>query len=194
MDQELKAVIEQALAGDQDAFEHLIHQYSGLLYAQVIGMLHNSAETEDVVQDAFIKAYTYRKLLVDPEKFPAWLMAISRNLARDWLRRKRPILLEDDVVGELPDPHGHRPGWRLERDDMRRGILAALHLLPERQRLAVTMRYFENMDYASIELAMGVSNGALRGMLDRARNGLRRMLRPMIEDGDPLPGQESDDA
>jgi RNA polymerase sigma-70 factor (ECF subfamily) len=185
MDAERLHTIRLALAGDPAAFERLIADYARLVYAQVLPIVRQPAEAEDIVQDTFIKAFLYRDLLREPERFTPWLLAIARNLARDHLRRRRAVvpLLED--AAEMADDALRPPGWDDDRLAWRRRLRAALALLPERHRMALTLRYFEELDYQAIGATMGVSQGALRGLLDRARQGLRRLLATPPDDRPP---------
>jgi len=176
MDAERLETIRLALAGDETAFERLIADYARLVYAQVLPIVRQPAEAEDIVQDTFVKAYTYRGLLREPERFTPWLLAIARNLARDHLRRRRALVPLAEDGAELADDALRPPGWEHDRLAWRHRLRDALDLLPERHRMALTLRYFEDLDYQAIGTTMGVSQGALRGLLDRARHGLRRLL------------------
>ncbi len=182
MTADLRQTIDRALAGDAAAFEALIGQYARLVYAQAFSVVRNHAEAEDIVQDTFIKAFKYRSLLKEPDCFPQWILAITRNMARDHLRRRRHVVAFDRELAEFPDASVPRPGRRLDRRELRDRLLAALALLPERHRLALELRYIEGLDYRTIESNMGVTNGALRGILDRARGSLRRLLSPMMDE------------
>ena len=89
MDSSERDMYRAAIEGDRDAFEMIIRSSSRTLFAIAYGVLQNRAEAEDVVQDAFIKAWKTRWRVRDPEKFPAWLATIARNRARDLVRRRR---------------------------------------------------------------------------------------------------------
>src|SRR5438094_9773536 len=83
------------------AFELFIRNMSRPLFAIAFGALQNRDEADDVVQDAFVKAWKARWQVRNPEKFPAWIAAIVRNRAHDILIRRRTIPLEEQV-NELP--------------------------------------------------------------------------------------------
>jgi len=174
----LREVVEKALAGDCEAFETLVRKYARLVYAQAFMILSDRETSEDVVQETFVKAYTFRVRLRDPEKFKAWVLSIARNLARDVIRRRREAApLHDAPEEDLADARARRPGWRLEATERSHQLETALAGLPEHYRTALTLRYIEGLDYRSIERNMGISNGALRGILGRALAGLRETLR-----------------
>ena len=176
MEQPLQICIEQALAGDHLAFEALIRQYSRLVFSQAMQVLHDEAEAEDVCQEVFIKAYRHRTMLKDSSRFASWLLAITRNLCRDRIRRRRTTSLDDEQLAHTVDSKAADPASELEQQDTAGLLRLAVRLLPERQQLAIELFYFEEMDYRSIQDHMGISRGALRGILNRGREGLRHLL------------------
>jgi RNA polymerase sigma-70 factor (ECF subfamily) len=174
MDSAERIMVMAALAGDDEAFETVIRTYSRRVYVIAYAILQDLPEAEDIVQDTFLKAHHQRGKLREPEKFPAWLMTVARNGARDRLRRRRPQA-DPETMGMLADPAAATPGSALEREEHQRHLRRALATLPEEHRTALTLRYLEGLDYRAIETTMGLSNGALRGILGRALGTLRRM-------------------
>lgn len=165
-----------AIHGDRDAFEMIIRTQSRALFAIAYGILQNREEAEDVVQDTLVKAWKTRWRVRDPEKLPAWLGTIARHRAHDLLRRRREVPLEDDARS-LPSLDETDAGNAETRHAQ---VQAALSALPELHRAALTLRYFEAMDYATIERTLGLTNGALRGILGRALGTMRKRLRPAL--------------
>jgi RNA polymerase sigma-70 factor, ECF subfamily len=165
-----------AIHGDRDAFEMIIRTQSRALFAIAYGILQNREEAEDAVQDALIKAWKSRWRVRDPEKFPAWLATIARYRARDVFRKRRK--LPEDLEGHTPSC----PTTSSSDDTtaLDRQLHSALAALPELHRSALTLRYFEEMDYQTIENLLGLSNGALRGILGRALASMRKQLRPAL--------------
>jgi RNA polymerase sigma-70 factor (ECF subfamily) len=178
MDSAERITITAALAGDAEAFESLIRTYSRRVYIIAYAIVQDVAEAEDLVQDSFLKAHQMGPRLRDPEKFPAWLLTVTRNAARDRLRRRRPQAPAENLDA-LPDPNAATPGSALEEMEAQAHLRGALAQLPEEHRTALTLRYLEGFDYRAIESEMGLSNGALRGILGRALGTLRRM--PALE-------------
>ena len=165
-----------AIQGDREAFEMIIRTHSRILFAVAYGILQNREEAEDVVQDALLKAWKSRWRVRDPEKFPAWLCTITRHRARDVLRKRRPLPLPTDAKEILAgEPTGNTNCELLDRQ-----LQSALARLPELHRSALALRYFEEMDYQSIEKVLGLTNGALRGVLGRALAAMRKQLRPPV--------------
>jgi len=174
MDSAERIMVMAALAGDEEAFETVIRTYSRKVYIVAYGILQDQSEAEEIVQDTFLKAHHQRSKLREPEKFPAWLMTVTRNGARDRLRRRRPQA-PPETFDTLVDEKTATPGSALEQEEHQAHLRRALATLPEDHRTALTLRYLEGLDYRAIEAEMGLSNGALRGILGRALGTLRRM-------------------
>lgn len=176
MDSNEHAIYRAALQGDREAFEMIIRSFSRNLFAIAYGILQNREEAEDVVQDTLVKAWKSRWRVRDPEKFPAWISTIARHRARDLARRRRPEPLPHDFESS----ETVAAGAGTESANLDSEVQAALSQLPELHRAAVTLRYFEELDYATIEHTLGLTNGALRGVLGRALGVMRRKLKPAL--------------
>src|SRR5438067_2295618 len=168
-----REVYRAAIHGDREAFEMIIRTQSRALFAIAYGILQNREEAEDAVQDALVKAWKSRWRVRDPEKFPAWLCMIARHRARDVFRKRLPIRLATETI-EMNETAA------TDTAALDRQLHCALASLPELHRSALTLRYFEDMYFASIEKLLGLSNGALRGILGRSLASLRKQLRPAL--------------
>ena len=175
MDSATRIMVTAALAGDEEAFDTVIRTYSRRVYYVAFAVLQDPSDTDEVVQETFLKAHQQREKLREPEKFPAWLMVVARNAARDRLRRRKPPHVGEDALRTHADDQAVTPGSALEKEEHQARILRAVATLPEDHRTAVTLRFLEGLDYRTIEQQMGLSNGALRGILGRALGTLRRM-------------------
>jgi RNA polymerase sigma-70 factor (ECF subfamily) len=176
MDSSENEIFRAAIRGDREAFEMIIRTQSRALFAIAYGILQNREEAEDVVQDTLVKAWKTRSRVRDPEKFPAWLGTIARHRAHDLLRRRRQVSLESNAPS-WPNFAHSAPD---DSDERHAQVQAALSTLPELHRAAITLRYFETMDYATIERTLGLTNGALRGILGRALGTMRKRLRTAL--------------
>src|SRR5262245_14707904 len=177
MDASEREQYREAIHGDREAFEMIIRTHSRTLFAISYGILQSREEAEDVVQDSLIKAWKMRWRVRDPEKFPAWLSMIARHHANDVFRRRPRLSFPHETIetskGDTPDTMA-----------MDQQLQAALAALPELHRAALTLRYFEEMDYRTIETTLGLTNGALRGILGRALASMRKQLRPALASTD----------
>ena len=165
-----------AIRGDRGAFETVIRSSSRNLFAIAYGILQNREEAEDVVQDTFVKAWKSRWRVREAAKFPAWLSTIARHRARDLARKRRPEPLPENFEAtELVEFESAG-----QKADLDGEVRSALAQLPELHRAALTLRYFEDLDYGTIEQTLGLTNGSLRGILGRALGLMRKRLKPAL--------------
>ncbi len=166
-----------AIQGNREAFEMIIRTQSRTLFAIAYGILQNREEAEDIVQDSLVKAWKTRWRVRDPEKFPAWLATIVRHRAHDVVRKRRTVPLSERLTEPIePEPP--------DTSALDRRLHSALATLPELHRIALTLRYFEEMEYRTIENTLGLTNGSLRGILGRALASMRKQLRPALASTD----------
>lgn len=177
MDASEREQYQAAIHGDREAFEMIIRTHSRTLFAVAYGILQNREEAEDVVQDSLVKAWKTHWRVRDPEKFPAWLATIARHKAHDVFRKRRTVPLPEQLTEAIdPEP--------VNTSALDQRLHSALAALPELHRAAVTLRYFEEMDYRTIENTLDLTNGALRGILGRALASMRKQLRPALASTD----------
>jgi RNA polymerase sigma-70 factor (ECF subfamily) len=176
MDSSEHAIYRAAIQGDREAFEMVIRSVSRNLFAIAYGVLQNREEADDVVQDTFVKAWKSRWRVRDSAKLPAWLGTIARHRARDLARKRRPEPLSEDFESNAMVEF-ESAGQKADLDGEVRSALAQL---PELHRVALTLRYFEDLDYGTIEQTLGLTNGALRGILGRALGLMRKRLKPAL--------------
>jgi RNA polymerase sigma-70 factor (ECF subfamily) len=168
--------IRRALQGDDSAFREIVHLYGRRLYAIAYGVVQDATEAEDVVQETFLKAYAHRRSVRDPDKFPAWLFQTARNRAFDVQRKRRPDSVSHDDAGlrEIVDKAVPCPSANLHAAERNDAVHRLLSTLPENHRIAITLRFMEDMDYREIEETMGIDHGTVRGILARAMKTLRK--------------------
>jgi len=168
-------LVERTLAGDRSAFEALVAAHLARAQAVARAVLGDHAGVDDVVQDAFIRAYDRLGQLVTPATFPAWLAAIVRNEAVSWLRRsarRRAVGLsgaEASVAGEPPteDP---------ALDRLRKALL---RLSPD-YREVLALKYEAGCDYQTIADTLGTSVANVEKRLYRARQALIKLLPDLV--------------
>jgi len=187
---------------DQSAFEELVELYQHRLVAVMNHLVGNAEEAEDLAQEVFLRVYRSRKKYRPRSKFSTWLFTIANNLALNLLRsrhRKPMVSLPAQDSGPLgPRPaeqivrdRGSGPMRRLERQELSDLIRRALEGLNERQRMAVVLNKFEDMNYAEIAEVMGLTTKAIKSLLSRARENLRAALSSYVYmDGERIPDDE----
>jgi RNA polymerase sigma factor (sigma-70 family) len=161
-------LVDLVRAGSEPAFETIVERYRRALMRYVSRLLPPE-RAEDVVQQAFVKAYEAMRRGGAELNLRPWLYRIAHNTALNALRDRG---LRHDELDERIDGV-ERPDHALERMEGMRDVLVAVQALPERQRAAILLRELEGRSYEEIALALGVTDGAVRQLLNRARNSLR---------------------
>jgi RNA polymerase sigma factor (sigma-70 family) len=161
-------LVDLVRAGSEPAFETIVERYRRALMRYVSRLLPPE-RAEDVVQQAFVKAYEAMHRGGAELNLRPWLYRIAHNTALNALRDRG---LRHDELDERIDGV-ERPDQALERTQGLRDVLIAFQALPERQRDAILLRELEGRTYEEIALALGVTDGAVRQLLNRARNSLR---------------------
>ncbi len=183
-------VMVRVKAGDQTAFEYLVQKYRRPLVGFMYRMARNAAAAEDLAQEVFLRVYRSRETYEPSAKFATWLYRIATNLAvnhaRD-TRHERPEVTvsidePDEETGttfELPDG-GLTAEQALVRRERLLAIRGKVEALPERQRLAVIMHKYQQMDYKQIADVLKLSESATKSLLFRAYETLREQLKEFI--------------
>ena len=174
-------------AGDDHAFDHLLGKYRAPVVHFVYRLVREPALAEELAQEAFLRVFRARRNYRPRAKFTTWLFRIATNVALNALRDGRmrrwgetSIDAEDagPQVAQLSAP-GPTAEQRLLEAERARQIRAAVESLPEKQRLAVLLHKYQDLDYAEIAPILGCSESALKSLLFRAYEALRVKLRPL---------------
>ncbi|MFD4650202.1 RNA polymerase sigma factor [Streptomyces sp. NPDC058441] len=175
-----RAVIARVRSGDVEAYAVLVRAFTGLALraARALGA---GADAEDVVQQAFFKAYCALGKFRDDSSFKPWLLAIvaneTRNTVRSAVRQRSVVGREATLIEAEPlIPETTDPAVAAVHDERRTALLAALEELGEEHRLVVTYRYLLEMDEAETAEALGWPRGTVKSRLNRALRKLKRIL------------------
>ena len=166
-------LLEAAAGGSHAAFAEIVSRHFQPVYRLVWRMTGGAADAEDVAQDAFVKLWKNPAQVRDAAALKGWLMRVASNAVIDGSRRPKQSPLED--APEVADPQAV-PDAPLDRAEAARLVDARIAALPERQRLALTLVYFEGMSNIEAASVMEVSVDALESLLARARRSLRESL------------------
>jgi RNA polymerase sigma-70 factor (ECF subfamily) len=156
-------LVEQYRQGRESAFNEIVLRYQEKVYWVVRRFLTDHDDADDVVQDVFIKASRSLTGFRGESSLYTWLYRIAVNLSLNAIRQKRVaefFRLED--VDEMSHPDEESPHGRLEEDEQRRMIEAAVQALPPRQRTVFVLRYYEEMSYDEIAEVMETTVGGLK--------------------------------
>ncbi len=180
--------IERLLAGDPEEFRLLVAQESERLFRVIQRFVKDSDEARSVMQETFLQAYERRDTFRRESKFTTWLYAIGINLARAAVRKsaRSSSLDELDVDRLQPDfnangrPSMVPPRWNpeklVESEERHRLVREGIDRLPEDYRTVVMLRDIEELPTAEVSAILGVSEGAVRVRLHRARQALHALL------------------
>jgi RNA polymerase sigma-70 factor (ECF subfamily) len=186
-------------ADEPGAFEELVLRFQHRLVGVMNHLVGHAEEAEDLAQEVFLRVYRARKSYHPRCKFTTWLFTIANNLALNCLRSRQrkpvqPLRAHDSGTSgavpagnSVPDPRSG-PMRKVERREMAEIIRTALDGLNERQRVAVVLNKFEEMNYAEIASVMGLTTKGVKSLLSRARMNLRAALIGYIfPDAEPVP-------
>lgn len=172
------ALLAAYAAGEAAAARALTARLTPRVYAQAYRMLHDTAEAEDVAQEAMLRLWRAAPdWRVGEAQVSTWLYRVAANLCTDRLRRRRWTGPPLDDVAEPPDPG---PGAEAQMMAAARhdALGAALMALPERQRLAVVLRHIEGLPNPEIAQIMEVGVEAVESLTARGKRALAAALRP----------------
>ena len=170
----------RAQEGDEGAFAELMRVYHAYVCAIVIGIVKNSHDAEEVVQDTFLSAYQSLAQLEDSAKFKSWLAEIARNRARNWLRKQRGEVISIDEVGEHLLQTEDSPEERLTRQEQRELISRIMETLPQKDRDIARAFYLEGASYNELTSTHGLSDKAISFRLSRAKQQLSKRLQYLL--------------
>jgi RNA polymerase sigma-70 factor, ECF subfamily len=178
----------EAKAGNDASFEHLLQRYRTPLVNFLYRMVRDPATAEDLAQEVFLRVYRARHGYEASAKFTTWLFRIATNLALNRIRdtRYRQLEISLDAPAEDEAPAMELPARELRIDqlmverDRLATIRRAVEDLPEKQRVAVLMHKYEDMDYCEIAKVLDCTEAALKSSLFRAYETLRIQLAPLV--------------
>lgn len=167
---------------DHEAFRELIERHQNAVVGTVAKMLGNPSEAEDIAQQVFLRLWKARARYQVKAKFTTYLYTITRNQvfneSRRRSRRKESSLdqRKEDYELELPANPNQQPDNEQLNAELRAAIDEAITALPEKQRLAVVLRRYQNLPYEEIAKVLGLTVSAVKSQLFRARGTLRQSL------------------
>jgi RNA polymerase sigma-70 factor, ECF subfamily len=177
-------------AGDDSSFDFLLQKYRSPLVNFLYRMVRDTGTAEDLAQEVFLRVYRARKQYTPSAKFTTWLFRIATNLAlnsvRDTRYQKLSISIDAPLDGEIEGATLELPAREMRIDqkiierDRTELIRKAVWALPEKQRAAVLLHKYEEMDYAEIARILECSESALKSLLFRAYETLRTQLASIV--------------
>ena len=185
-------LVERTQRGDKRAFELLVEKYHRRLARLLARLVRDPGEVEDVVQEAFIKAYRALPSFRGDSAFYTWLYRIGINTAKNYLMaagRRAPTSTEVEAEvaegydGGEPLRDINTPESLLLSKEIATTVNATIDALPEELRSAIQLRELEGMSYEEIAKLMDCPIGTVRSRIFRAREAIAERLRPLLEIG-----------
>lgn len=183
------ALVARVQAGDKKAFDLLVLKYQQKALNLISRYVRDSAEAQDVAQEAFIKAYRALANFRGDSAFYTWFYRIVINTAKNYLvaQGRRPP--RDDIEASDAEQYDNAhhlkeyatPEQLLHRDELEEAVYEAIGALPEDLRTAIMLRELEGMSYDDIAQAMDCPVGTVRSRIFRAREAVDAKIRPMLE-------------
>ncbi len=180
------AVVAQVLAGDQDAFRVLVERHSRSLFHVVYRMCGNQQDTEEIVQETFLRAFKALPRFELRANFATWIYRIAVNRTLDFLSAKK--MKDTYQIVDDPDPEDSRqmqmpaadagPERLLLSVEMKKKMSHAMSLLTPVERVAFTMRHMEGRSIEEISRNLNLKTSAAKNSVFRAVQKLRQQLEP----------------
>jgi RNA polymerase sigma-70 factor (ECF subfamily) len=179
------ALVSRAREGDYEAFEKLFERHRSLVYRFAYQMTSRRDDAEDMVQEAFVRAYQNLHRYRDEAKFTTWLLRIVTNLCTDQARmaHRRTALEQQEAAGALDwmtIGDTEDPVQNLEADRRKVALRKALNALPAHHRTMIVLRDLEERDYPEISQILGCTVGGAKLRVLRARRALRDRIAPFL--------------
>jgi len=185
-------LIRQAQNGDTGAFDELVGRFRNRVFGMIYNMVHNEQDAWDLAQDSFVKAWKSIGRFRGQSSFYTWLYRIVMNVTIDWLRKKQVrgsgAEFDDAIQLKEIDPASRTvpkadalPHEKMERQEIRARIEAAIAQLSPEHRAVILMKEMEDMQYHEIAESLGCSIGTVMSRLFYARKRLQNMLRDVYE-------------
>jgi RNA polymerase sigma-70 factor (ECF subfamily) len=176
-------LMQKVSVGDATSFEMLLDRNRTVVINHLFRLVWNRGIAEELAQDVFLRVYRSRKRYRAGAKFATWLFRITTNVALNWrrdTRRENGHLRLDETLSSLRkiEVTDHAPSadqWMIQ-DELAQQIRAAVDSLPPKQMAAVVLHKYEGMNYAEIAEVLDCSAPALKSLMFRAYESLRRRL------------------
>lgn len=181
--------VARARSGDGDAYRQLVERHSRSVFRLAYRMTGNEQDSEDVVQETFLRAFKQLHRYESRSSFATWLYRIAANYSLDLVRRRKrhgEVALSEPPPGDSPEmldtipSRDPGPDRLLFSNTVRQCVAGALNQLSDQERTAFVLRHFEGQSIEEISGTLGLSGNAAKHSIFRAVQKIRRALEPLV--------------
>lgn len=190
-------LVQKARENDQEALAEIYKISSPAVYKTIRVLIKDEDTVYDILQDTYVKAFTRLNQLQNPDKLIPWLKMIANNLAKDWLKKSKPVFFTDIYGGEeledipfeesIEDVRSElNPEMAMDQQEAKRLVMEILDHLPEDQRVVIGMFYYEEMSVKDIAQTLGVSENTVKSRLSYGRKKIKEQVLDLEKRGTKL--------
>lgn len=190
-------LVQKARENDQEALAEIYKISSPAVYKTIWVLIKDEDTVYDILQDTYVKAFTRLDQLQNPDKLIPWLKMIANNLAKDWLKKSKPVFFTDIYGGEeledipfeesIEDVRSElNPEMAMDQQEAKRLVMEILDHLPEDQRVVIGMFYYEEMSVKDIAQTLGVSENTVKSRLSYGRKKIKEQVMNLEKRGTKL--------
>ena len=190
-------LVQKARENDQEALTEIYKISSPAVYKTIWVLIKDEDTVYDILQDTYVKAFTRLDQLQNPDKLIPWLKMIANNLAKDWLKKSKPVFFTDIYGGEeledipfeesIEDVRSElNPEMAMDQQEAKRLVMEILDHLPEDQRVVIGMFYYEEMSVKDIAQTLGVSENTVKSRLSYGRKKIKEQVMDLEKRGTKL--------
>lgn len=190
-------LVQKARENDQEALTEIYKISSPAVYKTIRVLIKDEDTVYDILQDTYVKAFTRLNQLQNPDKLIPWLKMIANNLAKDWLKKSKPVFFTDIYGGEeledipfeesIEDVRSElNPEMAMDQQEAKRLVMEILDHLPEDQRVVIGMFYYEEMSVKDIAQTLGVSENTVKSRLSYGRRKIKEQVLDLEKRGTKL--------
>lgn len=190
-------LVQKARENDQEALAEIYKISSPAVYKTIWVLIKDEDTVYDILQDTYVKAFTRLDQLQNPDKLIPWLKMIANNLAKDWLKKSKPVFFTDIYGGEeledipfeesIEDVRSElNPEMAMDQQEAKRLVMEILDHLPEDQRVVIGMFYYEEMSVKDIAQTLGVSENTVKSRLSYGRRKIKEQVLDLEKCGTKL--------
>lgn len=193
----ISSLVENARENDQEALAEIYEISSPAIYRAIRIMVKDEDTVYDILQDTYVKAFTRLDQLQNPDRLIPWIKMIANNLAKDWLKKSKPVFFTDMAGGEDQDDLSfeesiederidQNPEMAMDEKEVRRLVLEILDSLPEDQRMVIGMFYYEEMSVKDIAETLEISGNTVKSRLSYGRKKIKEQVLDLEKRGTKL--------